>query len=256
MILEEYGESLAYDIAFWVEGLMNSEYPVDEIGRLSLEISDKFRSLAIIVLLVHGDTDLFYHNLIRSGMARERYLKRLRDERLTQDHHFALGRYEPLLDAIAAGDIALARRIVALSPAQWQKEREYEDDYCYAEVLRRLIQEEPPEHEISSFLKQFEACLEGESSARLDVCRALTQRDQEAFDEAFTAILDEREMLIAENKARGQLEDPQVAAQRQVFVEGLAILRLAEGRVLKTEQEYRYCPSLARLPMTKPFPGE
>ena len=52
------------------------------------------------------------------------------------------------------------------------------------------------------------------------------------------------------------MEDPEIVAQRQVFVEGLAILRLAERRGLTTQAEYQYCPSLARVPMRTPFPGE
>ena len=255
-MLEEHAETLAYDIAFWIEGLMNPEYPVEEMGKLSIEISQKFRSLAIIVLLVNGNNNLFNHNLIRSGMARVTYLKRLRDEGVTRNHHFASGRYEPLLDAIAAGDIALALRIVALSPTEWQQEQEYEDDYCYAQILHKLIQKQFPEQEISRLLDQFEACLEGNSSARLDVCKAMVERNQNAFDEAFEALLEEQEAKIGADKARFQMEDPIVIAQRQVFVEGLAILRLAELCRLTTQSEYRYCPSLSRIPMEIPFPGE
>lgn len=256
MQLKEYGEALAYNIAFWMQGLTNPAYPVEQLGKLSLELSDKLRALAILTLLVKGESDFFYHNLIRSGIARETYLQRLKDEGIDDDHHQASGRYEPLLDAIASGDLALARRIVDLSPTEWRKGHEYEDDYCYAQILHRFIQETPREQEIPPLFQQFEACLEGQQSARLDVCRALVQRDQNAFDEAFVLLLDEQESKIAADKARGQEDDPVVVAKRQVFVEGLAILRLAESRGLTTHLEYRYCPSLARIPMRTPFPGE
>lgn len=256
MNLGNYGELIAYEIAFWMQGLTDPTYPINEVGALSLSISDKLRALAITALLAKGDSDVFYHNLIRSGMARETYLKRLKKEGIEQDHHRASGRYEAMLDAIAAVDFELARRIVGLSPREWQKGHEYEDDYCYAQILHRLVQESPAEEEILPFLEQFESYLDGKPNARLDVCKALTERDQEAFDEAFDALLDEQEAKIAANKERGQLEEPHVIAQRQVFVEGLAILRLAERRGLKTQSEYRYCPSLARIPMQTPFPGE
>jgi hypothetical protein len=35
----------------------------------------------------------------------------------------------------------------------------------------------------------------------------------------------------------------------------LGILRVAERLGFRTLSEYRYCPVLARLPMTIPFPG-
>ena len=57
-----------------------------------------------MVLLVNADSDRFYHNLIRSGIARETYLKRLKNEGVDKAHHLASGRYQPLLDVIAAGD--------------------------------------------------------------------------------------------------------------------------------------------------------
>ena len=69
------------------------------------------------------------------------------------------------------------------------------------------------------------------------------ERDQNTFDEAFDALLKEQEAKIAADKARCQMEDPIVMAQRLVFVEGLAILRLAEGRELTTQLEYQYCNS-------------
>ena len=73
---------------------------------------------------------------------------------------------------------------------------------------------------------------------------------------AFADLLHARDLEIEAAKEAGQLEEPHVVALRRVFVEGLAILRLAERRGLRTEREYRYCPSLARTPMRTPFPGE
>ena len=256
MEFENYGELISFEIACWRQELIDPKYPVDELGTLSLELASKLRALGIMALLAKADSDLFYHNLIRGGIAREIYLQRLKNEGIDKDHHRASGRYASLLNAVAAGDMALARRIVDLSPAEWQKGHEYKDDYCYAQILHRLVQEAPPEQEIIPLLNQFETYLEGEPSARLNVCKALMERDQNTFDEAFDALLKEQEAKIAADKARCQMEDPIVMAQRLVFVEGLAILRLAEGRELATQFEYQYCPSLARIPMNIPFPGE
>lgn len=256
MNLKKYGETLAYETAFWMLGFTSPDYPVEQMGKLSLELSEKFRALAIITMVVTDEADFFYHNLIRSGIMRKIYLQRLKNQGIDQDHHCTSGLYDALLDAIAANDFDLARRIVELSPKEWQQGHEYEDDYCYAQILHRFVQEIPPEQEIPPLLTQFETYTEGQPNARLDVCRALFEKNQTAFDDALDALLNEREAKIIADKERGQLEDPIVIANRLVFVEGLAILRFAERRGLKTQSEYRYCPSLARVPMTKPFPGE
>ena len=256
MKLEEYGKLLAYDAAFWTQGVTNPTYPIDEIGKLSLEVSDKFRVLAIITLVTQGESDFFYHNLVRSGRSRETYLARLKQEGIEGDHHGCSGRYEPLLDAVASGDLPLARHIADLSPAQFQEGHEYDDDYCYAQCLHRLIREEPPRSEFQSLFNRWAAYLEGKDTARLNVCQALLAQDQNGFDEAFEALLDEQQAQIAADQERGQFEDPNIVAKRRVFVEGLALLRLADMRGLRTQPEYRYCPSLARIPMRNPFPGE
>ncbi|HXU83822.1 MAG TPA: Imm49 family immunity protein, partial [Polyangia bacterium] len=240
MKLSEYGESLAYDVAFWMQGLDGS--PPAQLGSLSLELSDKLRSLAIVTLLVKASTDFFLHNLIRSARAREIYLQRVQAEGLPDDHHRVLGRYEPLLDGIAAADWTRVEHIRALSPPDYRPGHEYEDDHWYARILHELAAPAPDEAGLPAMLESFEKALQGLTPARLEVCRALAARDQQAFDAAFEGLLDQQAAQIEEDKKRGKLEDPVVIAQRQVSIEGLAILRLAERRGLTTATEYRYCP--------------
>jgi hypothetical protein len=45
-------------------------------------------------------------------------------------------------------------------------------------------------------------------------------------------------------------------AERQIYVEGVALLQIASRLKFATQAEYLYCPSLARMPMQRPFPGE
>jgi hypothetical protein len=256
MKLEDYGTPLAYDAAFWMLGLTEPRYPLAKLGKLSMEVSEKLRALAIITLLVKADSDFFYHNLIRSGRARLTYLERLRQAAIQDDHFQCAGWYEPLLDAIAAGDFELARRIAGLVSPAFRAGHEYEDDHCYAQIVHRLIQEPVPETELEPLMERFEAYLDGQASARLDVINALAEHSQDGFDAAFASLLDERGLQIEADKKRGQLEEAHIVPQRHVFVEGLALLRLAERRGLTTQPEYQYCPSLARVPMVAPFPGE
>jgi hypothetical protein len=256
MNLGEYTEALAYETAFWMQALENRDYPVDQLGDVSLDISNKFRALAVVALTAGGDPDLFYHNLIRSARSRLCYLERVTSAREFSDYHYCSGRHETLTDSIAADEWTLAKRLVELSPSEFREGFEYEDDYCYAQILSRWIAEPSRDQEVPPLLERFADYVEPESNARLAVCQALAVREQDAFDEAFADLLDARDQEIEAAKARGQLEEPQVVAERRVFVEGLALLRLAEHRGLRTEQEYRYCPSLARVPMQTPFPGE
>ena len=61
---------------------------------------------------------------------------------------------------------------------------------------------------------------------------------------------------VEADKARNKIEEPVMMAERQVYVEGLAFLRITERLGLTLQAEYLYLPSLARVPMGAPFPGE
>ena len=106
------------------------------------------------------------------------------------------------------------------------------------------------------FIDQFDNALKRQPSERLEVAKALVQRSQPDFDNAFEALLDARRKFILAAIQRAQIEDPVVLAERQVYIEGLALLRLAQRQGLQTMPHYLYCPSLARRPMRAPLPAE
>lgn len=255
MQLSECSEPLAYQAALSFLALQDVDgYDLKYFGQDSLELCRIFRTLAIIALLVKNDTDKFLHHLIRSAGVREVYLTRLKKEGALPELHFISGRYDGLLDAIASGNSELAARIAWVSPREWDKRYEYEDDFCYAQMLHRLVHGVQATAAYHPFIDRFEEILKGQTCPRLEIVRALVLRSQIDFDNSFEALLQERQDEIAANIARCQLEEPQIVAERQVFVEGLALLRLAASVGLTTQTEYLYCPSNARLPMRTPVP--
>ena len=256
MKLTEYLEIIAYDIGFWLTAFQNPDYPIERLGEVSVQVTAKLRAAAIMALLGKGDSDAFFHNLIRSARCRIAYLQRLSDAGVSGDHHQASGRVDPFLDAVAAADFESARQIVARSPREWLQGHEYEDDFCYAQIVHGLITIPTDLTRLETLFEQFERVLDGQPDARLDVCRAIARRDQAAFDEAFEALLAQRTRQIDAEKARKKIEEPTMIAERQVYVDGLALLQIATRLKFATQSEYLYCPSLARVPMQRPFPGE
>ena len=247
------GEALAYGAAFWQQGLESPRAHPERLGDESLEQSERLRRLAIITFVAKPNSDLFFHNLIRSARAREIYLQHMQEGGRLDDHHRVLGRYQPALDAIAAGDLERVRRIRALSPAEYRPGHEYEDDHSYAEILHELCEATPDEGKLATMLEALEKSLSGADPLRLDLCRALVARDQEDFGAALRTLLDQHGVQAKKDWEFGKMEDGE---EGRVCVEALALLRLAERRGLATEAEYPYCPSLARVPMVAPFPGE
>jgi len=256
MIFEDLGLPIAYEAAFFLQSLDNPDLTTDEMGDLALSISRKYRSLAIMTLVSKSNPKLFAQNLTRSGRVRLTYLERLRREGVENDHHSASARIDGLLDALAASDLNLCRQLIAATRFTWLENSEYEDDFCYAQLIHRLVLQEKEETGATALINQFERVLDGKPSARLDVCRALLSRDQPAFDEAFDNLIHEREAKIEADKARFQLEEAEVLSQRLIFVEGLAVLRLATLYGLQTESDYLFCPSIARLTEAVAVPEE
>lgn len=255
MKLVEAAEPLAWDTAFWLLGFEEpGGTPIEQLGGASVELCAKLRALAIIALLTTGDSEKFLHNLARSGRVREAYLSRIRQAERVDDYHFASGRISGLIDAIASGDLALAHRIAWISPREWSPQREYEDDFCYAQVLHRIVHGVSAVSVYEPIFERFESAMQGQPAPRLDVVRALVARSQSGFEAAFESLVQTREDEIAAAIARSQLQDAQVVAERQVFVEGLALLRLADAAGIATREEYLYCPSNARVTMRAPVP--
>src|SRR5262249_7195515 len=112
----------------------NPGYPLDQLGDVTESVTAKLRAAAIILLVADGDSDGYYHNLMRSARCRLAYLQRCHAAGHDAEYHQASSRSGGFMDAVAAADFAAARQIVALSPLEWLKGREYEDDYCFAQA--------------------------------------------------------------------------------------------------------------------------
>jgi len=212
-------------------------------GRFAEALSEARRATGILELLVNGDPEAFAAQLAHSGYARIHFLKRCAKESFA-DYHTSASHSEGLFDALAAGQLGIAREIAALSQKAFRPNEEYEDDFCYAHFLHGYIGPTPPAQ--GKVLKQFGKALEGDASARLAICHAFESVDAAAFDQAFDALLDEHDEHVAELRLGRAEEEVAVAAGTYVFVEGLALLWLAERAGFDTKADYRYCPALAR----------
>lgn len=235
-------------------------YPQAELGEVYEEATSCFQALGICNLLVSLDTEGFFRNLILSAYTRRHFLQQSRlaanppDEHLA-DEHLAISRNESFFDAIAAGEIGLACEIADLSPGEWIQDGEYEDDFCYYFFFHTYVRgfENPDRDILKKILDRFEKSLEGNPSARFTVCGAFFAKDQEAFREGFQELIRERESQLKNQSLKGDLT---FEPKSHVFVEGLALLRIAAKAGFRLSEEYRYCPGIARAPRSGPLPGD
>jgi hypothetical protein len=222
--LADYTEPLAWEMAVWLETFFSPDCPARELGTLSMDVTSGLRSLAILQLLTRDDRVHFFRNLAQSAAVRLHYLSRLHKAGIGDDHHQASARYKPLLDAVAAGKFDIARRIADLSPTGFRDGHEYIDDFCFAQILMRLISNKADESQFRALFDQYKAYLAGDRDPRYDLARALIQVNQYGFDNAFRELLRKRLIEIETLRKKGQIEDAHIAADRLIFVDGLAIL--------------------------------
>jgi len=257
MLLDERLEEILLYANMLVETAIEQD-SVASMGKLCNDISKYYRALGICGVLLNADTDVFFHGLIQSALTRKYYLNRCVEENVLNNPARKASFVGPFLDAIAANQFRLAVKIASLSPDRWWKGYEYEEDFTYAYFLHKFVYfNDINLGDLRIIFDSFENLLEEQSSERLEICRAFLYSDQAQFEEAFSNLLDSHEKNMEE------IADPNldsILAQeytfepnRWIFVEGLAILRIAERLGFQTEKEYKYCPSIARLSDFRPF---
>jgi len=214
-----------------------------------------YHRLALCELLAEARTDRFQVLLCKSALARA-VLLRLATSRRIEPSLTCGSRNFSFVDAVAAGQLDLAAELARLSPDRHEPRCEYEDDFLLHRFMqKRLLHLHAAEdHAFQAMLERWAQVVEGEHAPYLDVCRALVLRDAEAFHTALLEAGEERARLFRKKDA---FPEDARRTDGRVFMNGLALLRLAELSGMPTQREYPHIPHLARLPVgTLPLPAD
>jgi hypothetical protein len=238
-------EELVGNMDLMTGNFLAPECPLDDAGRFYQQYCDAARAHAILRILIDSDPEGFFADLIDGAQTRRHFLARCAKAGF-RDVFASCGRCTSFFDALVAEDYDLAKEISDLSPDDVIAGEEYEEDFCYMRFLFLFAKcGNTAGAELDGILARFEKSLDGAWSSRLDVCRALRAADADAFALAFESLLLDRENEIRDMRGRAEEEVP-VALDSQLFVEGLALLRLADREGLATERQYPGCPAIAR----------
>jgi hypothetical protein len=217
-------------------------------------VSHSFHTIAVACLLVDGDSQKSFLNLSRCAENGLRFLTLLRRRALPRP---SASKNIPLLAALAAGDFGRASATAAASRDSRDEEaREYEDEFLWARVLQLLAAPKPDVGTVDPLLARLDELDPKAYADRTAAVRALLARDAAAFEEAMAGAVLQYEQ-VTEEKAKS-LTTPVTtfAPHRFLWLEGLALLRLGERAGLPVERELKYCPRLARVPMTARYEGD
>ena len=231
---------------------------ITDSGRYYRELTELLRAHAILRLVADSDAEGFSNDLIMSGRAARAHLRhhmrpvhadRRRADVLLcarpihTDRRRAHSCSGPFFDALAAGDIGLATEIADLAPSHWRPDEKPEEDFLWQRTLGLLLigAHKPL---IEAHLASFAACVAEEEDPRLEVCRALYAVDSVAFDKAFRGLLCRREIEVLRARRHVQT-DTYHSLGTQVYIEGIAVLKMARAGGIAIEREYPMCPALA-----------
>jgi hypothetical protein len=256
MVTEDsFGEILSY-LDFIID-VAEKQASVGELGNLANEIGSHYRALGISCFLLFADIEALGQGFTQSAVIRRHFLQRTAEEGAPAMPARRSSFLDPFFDALAVNRRALAVGIADWSPKEWWEDFEYEEDYAYASFLFQIAREDHSGERLQPILDQFEAAVEGAADSRLAICKAINIRDPEGFEDSFLKLIVE---FDAENEEIADPHSDSIKKQnftfepnRFIFVEGLALLRLAEWLGIPTAMDYKYCPQELRINDFGPF---
>lgn len=208
-----------------------------------------WRILGLCRLLADADVDAFVGHLARAGQARLDFLRKVSDGLSSDPQFVCASKNLPFTGALAAGDLTTAREIALLSPVSHFPAIEYEDDFLYFHLLHRLsVAPEDTTGHVAILTRWLEV-REGKESGALVACRGIVTRSLDEFTSGFSQFIAKRQQGLAEYRDSPSFNEKLFAAEGRVYIEALALLRLAEIRGVATEREYPLVPSIARVPV-------
>ncbi|MCP3137894.1 Imm49 family immunity protein [Pyxidicoccus xibeiensis] len=199
-----------------------------------------YRRIGVARLFSTGLPDDYFENLSKSARAFLYFLEGADDRaKLTS-------RSEPFFDAIACDDLPAAKGIAHHSRQTWNAGEEYEEDFLYVAFLMKRFAADTSRESLEALLARYEQVLQGAEDSRLDLCRALLSAEQKPFDVALTRLVEERDRDIRKKLANERLSPDDVTTTARIWIELLALLRLAEQTGLALAEHYLLAPSIAR----------
>jgi hypothetical protein len=231
--------------------LLRAEFEIERPHyRHLLRMCRSIRVAGCFALLIDADALLFSQSLQVSGRCFAHFLG------LVSDGVPVVSRAVPFLDALACGDFDTARAISQSITAVWMPELEYREDFLFFQFLFECLFRARDEDRCRELLSEYEQVLQGNADGRLNVARALLERDAAAFGEALQQLTQQHRDYHARMRASGGLPEGQLLSEGKVFIEGLALVRVAESRGLACDDEYPLIPSLIRGDFSAAFAPE
>lgn len=217
-------------------------------------VVQSYRILALCALLLEADPTKFAAHCARGAFARLAFLRKIETADNVHPKYVCASKDIAFSAALAAGAMEAASELAKRSPDRYFSAYEYEDDFLFFHFMHRAVMNPTEDQSLGHIIDRWTEVLDGESSGYLEVCRVLWLRDQSQLPEALYALTETRQTQLERYQSALNFSPELYATEGKVFLEGVALLRLAEMRGLQPDAEYRFIPGIARVPLDLELP--
>lgn len=210
-------------------------------AELFLDMASYYRYLGVGKFLLYLDVHGFFQSFYKGARVYQQMLN-LKGSYAFDPYYLCKSRGLPLLDAIAIKAFDLAIEISGQMVDTWQPDMEYEEDFFYYDALTRLINATEAGGKLEKSIKEFEACLDGNASSRLNMVKALVENDGVVFQKNLYALIEEWDDHIARQRKSDRIDPYFDKTAANIYIEGVALVCLAQKRGITTENQYKYIP--------------
>ncbi|MBU8897963.1 hypothetical protein DRW03_32675 [Corallococcus sp. H22C18031201] len=242
---ENYGYQLQRALQLVEEG--------DGIDQDFATITFSYRILGICALLQDLNGEQFATLLCKSGLARLNLLRRAAAEVPAPGPLLAISKDTGFVAALAAGDLDTAHLIASHSPKTFAQGVEYEEDFLFFHFQQRLLSTPGDKTALQDILDRWTRLVKGEPTAYLAVCEALLDMNEDAFCAGLDAVLETRKANIQQYRKQLDFDQEIDATEGKVYLNGLALVRLAQSRKLAAPERLDLIPRLAREASCRPM---
>lgn len=232
--------------------ICNTEFKLDQdrqslaqrldVNRL-LEICKMYRCIGCGSYLMDLSKDAFANNLFFSAKSYLYILQKVKSKELP-DHLGWRSKGDAWFDVIAIGAKQLAMEMSAYSAVYCNEDQgEIEEDFLYFKLIEGLYLEALSENEIDQTIGQFEKACEGGDSNRYQVVKALCHGNATVFDQMFHDMIDNWKYDNAQDLKIGRLNPYYYTTFGKIFIEGLALIKIAKILDFPTRLEYPFIPA-------------
>ena len=206
-----------------------------------LELCDCYRNLGCGKFLLTLSQKEFYRQLSNSVSC---YLMLLNtfDHNKFDPYYRCRSRGLSAIDAIAISDMQTLQKLDKLLSNEPVKQMEYEEDFYFIYLLTKMALGQFNQEQLDEELEQFSS-LAGVEQTHVLLFDAINKGDAVLFEEAISELVGQWHDDIVKKQQNETIDPYFNLTAANVYVTGIAIIKIAQSRGINIEGKIRYVPS-------------